>query len=197
MLHRLVKRLFSNDSSQDVVQPTIGGCVAVDRSGPTAGAAAAMPAAPMIGACISTGSESAPGSTAIKSKIHEFSTERRPIISIASPEAGPKIGIRRGATYAELYAADFVGWLRRSTCRPLSVTVGDMLLLSKSRFSEPLGIPRPPDRGLLAAIKRQPGIVVRQDVRGRRPDGGKTTVYVIGSPPTDTGRVQVPTRQAA
>ncbi len=116
----------------------------------------------------------------------------------ASTEAPPKIGIQRGPAYAEQYASEFIAWVRRSTGRTICLPVDDLLLISKCQFSQPLGIPTPPDRSLLSTIKRMPGIVVRQNVRGQKSDGSKTTVYEIGSLATAANAAApAPIRRAA
>ena len=139
------------------------------------------PRSPIVAASVSTGFPQPAQRSNVGVAAPRADAPAEQIIGIASPEAPPKIGIQRGPAYAEHYAAEFIAWVRRSTGRTICLTVDDLLLISKCQFSEPLGIPRPPDRGLLSAIKRMTGIVVRHDVRGQKPDGSKTTVYEIGS----------------
>lgn len=89
------------------------------------------------------------------------------------------IGVRRGAGYADQFAMEFVACVRRSFGHSVNWTVDDVLTISKQHFAAPCGIQVPPDRSLLAALKRLPGVEARQDVRGVRGDGGKTTIYTI------------------
>ena len=70
-----------------------------------------------------------------------------------------------------------VHWLGAEKVR--SLTVGDLLTVSTRDYATVLGMPRPPDRSLLAAIKRMPGVEVRPDLRGLCADGSKTTTYTI------------------
>lgn len=148
-LTRWIRRTLRRDGST-VVAPIIGGCVATRHP---------------VQARVSHDSVTPEAAAAM--------------IGDAAPNEVPMIGIRHGRDYAEQFAFEFVAYVRRSFTHPVRWTVDDVLAVSKLPFAVECGIPVPPDRSLLSALKRLPGIEVQQDVRGFRPNGGKTSVYTI------------------
>ncbi len=155
----------------------------VDRLERAFGRGKSNAALPIIGGCVSTS-----GSQAVFRDVPNIGEQIGPLTApVASPEAPPIIGIKRGTEYAVRFAADFIGWVRRNSGPTVSLTDDRLLEISLHNYATALGIPVPPDRSLLAAIKKMPGIEVRANRRGYTADGSKTTVYVIRQLNVDTG----------
>jgi hypothetical protein len=92
-------------------------------------------------------------------------------------------GSRKGSAYAEQFAASFVTWAR---CQgkdgewPV-----DHLLRMAYEFAAESQVEMPVDRNFLRSLKRQPGVIVRQDRRIYGNAGnclGKTTFYEMSPP---------------
>jgi hypothetical protein len=110
------------------------------------------------------------------------------------PIVGSKHG--RGRPYAEAFAASFLDWLKDQTPSSALLSVEMIISMAATKFAPTAGMPMPPTRNLLGALKRSPGVRVKRDVRVRDARGdviGKTTMYKL---PTTAQAIE-PVRCAA
>ncbi len=101
--------------------------------------------------------------------------------SIHSAPNAPMIGTGRGIGHAELFADQFVWWLRARGL-PLQWQVDDLVDAAGRVFSPSAGIEMPITRNLLGALKRRSDVTVQQDRRVYDRHGrliGKRTFYTF------------------
>lgn len=105
--------------------------------------------------------------------------ERRPTATVV-PIIGTKHG--RGHSHAAAFAAEFLAWLADQPEATMMLPDEVVIDMAANQFAPVAGMPMPPSRNLLSALKRSPGVRVKPNVRVRDARGdviGKTTMYVL------------------
>ena len=115
------------------------------------------------------------------------SAKRAPIMAIDgadhAPNLMPMIGIERGLPYARGFAMAFVAWVRNEGLQT-EWQVDALVAVAARRYAHAAGVAVPVERNLLMALKRVPGVTVKQDRRVYDGNGsfiGKRTFYTLPS----------------